>query len=81
MLKLAREQYAQGSRPVAGIKIRAQQICIFCPPPPPGPAAPSVVQRRLSSGVTVSMRMLSGTSSARLRRSSGAMGSLARNAR
>ena len=27
VLKLAREQYAQRSRPVAGIKIRAQQIC------------------------------------------------------
>ena len=27
VLKLAREQYAQRSRPVAGVKIRAQQIC------------------------------------------------------
>ena len=44
-------------------------------------AAPSVVQRRLSSAVTVSTRIFPGTSSARLRRSSGVMGPAARNAR
>ena len=49
--------------------------------PPTVTAVPSVVQRRRSSAVTVSTRIFPGTSSARLRRSSGVMGSCARNAR